>query len=75
MLLEAGISNKIPTKAEQAAVGTLCIGVTMATVTDPTISANLFGLAVGCAAVFFTAIYQVPHLPCRLAACCLQEPT
>ena len=59
--LELLVSNKFPTKSEQAAIVTLCIGVSLATVTDPAVSANLLGLAIGTAAVGFTAIYQVMH--------------
>lgn len=36
----------------------LCIGVTLATVTDKQVSSNLVGLGVGAAAICTTALYQ-----------------
>ena len=59
VVLEIFVSNKFPTKSEQASIATLCIGVALATVTDPSVSANFMGLLIGASAVAFTAIYQV----------------
>ena len=63
VVLEIFISDKWPTKGEQAAIATLCVGVALATVTDPSVSANVIGLMIGASAVGFTAIYQVSWRP------------
>lgn len=42
-----------------ASVGVVCIGVGLATVTDPQISNNLGGLLVGLGSVLATALYQI----------------
>ena len=57
--LEVALSSKWPSKAEQAAIVTLCAGVSLATITDPHLQADAGGLLVGAAAVFFAAVYQV----------------
>ena len=64
--LEVMLSSKWPSKAEQAAIATLCAGVSLATVTDPNLQANVGGLAVGAAAVLFAAVYQA----CPTSAAC-----
>ena len=58
LALDALTSKKYPTRQELAAVAVLCAGVTLATVTDSKVATNLVGLAVGLAAVCFTAVYQ-----------------
>ena len=47
-----------------ASVLVVCLGVGLATVTDPQISSNLGGLAAGFGSVAATALYQV-RPPCR----------
>lgn len=42
-----------------ASVALVCLGVGLATITDPQISSNLAGLAVGFGSVAATAMYQV----------------
>ena len=61
--LEVVLSSKWPSKAEQAAIATLCAGVSLATVTDPNLQANVGGLVIGAAAVLFAAVYQVCSTP------------
>ena len=57
--LEVALNSKWPSKAEQAAIVTLCAGVSLATITDPHLQADVGGLLVGAAAVLFAAVYQV----------------
>ena len=66
MAFELGLNGKWPSKAEQAAIAILCVGVFFATVTDPHLQANLYGLVIGMGAVVFTAVYQVclSYSPC-----------
>lgn len=65
VLLELFVSGKAPTLAEIGAVVVTCLGVTLASVSDPDISTNLVGVAISAAAVCFSALYQV-GLPVRL---------
>lgn len=62
VMIEMLILKKYPSKGEQAAISFLCIGVALATVTDPSVYANVVGLSVGAMAVGFTAVYQVLRL-------------
>lgn len=63
---DAFISKQYPTRKEVGAVLILCVGVALATVTDPQVTTNLLGLLVGVAAVCFTSVYQVRQ-PCFLS--------
>ena len=58
MAFDAFVSKKLPTRTEVAAVVLLCIGVTLATVSDKAVATNIVGLTVGVAAICFTAVYQ-----------------
>ena len=62
LIFDAVISKAYPTKKEIGAVCLLCIGVTLATITDAEVSTNLVGFAVALAAIGFTAVYQVRPL-------------
>lgn len=59
VVIEIFVSSKYPSQGEQWAIGLLCTGVALATVTDPSVSTGFVGLVIGAMAVGFTAIYQV----------------
>ena len=52
-----------------ASVLLVCAGVTVATVTDKVVINNMMGLAVGIAATFVTALYQVRANAACVCAC------
>ncbi|KAK9842031.1 hypothetical protein WJX81_004974 [Elliptochloris bilobata] len=57
--IEAAFYAKRPTRNELLAVFVLCVGVTMATVTDDQVATNPVGLLVALLAVACTAVYQI----------------
>ncbi|KAK9805843.1 hypothetical protein WJX73_006673 [Symbiochloris irregularis] len=59
VVLEIFVSNKYPTAAETCTFVVTCLGVALATVTDPNLSTNTLGLAISATAVCFSALYQV----------------
>ena len=63
LAFDALTTAKYPTRKEVAAVCILCIGVTLATLTDSSVTTNLLGLIVALAAISFTAVYQVHTSP------------
>ena len=63
LVFDAFISKRVPPKHEIAAVGVLCMGVTLATIADGSVSTSLIGLVVAVAAIAFTAVYQVQPCP------------
>ena len=55
-----------------ASVLLVCAGVTVATVTDKVVINNMMGLAVGIAATFVTALYQVrANAACGVVCVCV----
>lgn len=61
LIFDAVTSKTYPTRKEIAAVCILCIGVTLATVADGSVSTNLMGFLIAVAAICTTAVYQVLH--------------
>jgi len=59
LCFEALLMRTYPSKKEMGAVGLLCLGVALSTVTDNNITANLLGMAVAAVAVCCSAIYLV----------------
>ncbi len=59
LLLELFMFRKIPTFLCTCSVILVCIGVTIATVTDPIVVNNSTGLTVGIMATCITALYQI----------------
>lgn len=59
LVFDAVTSKIYPTRKEIAAVCVLCIGVTLATVADGSVSTNLVGFLIAIAAICTTAVYQV----------------
>ena len=59
LALEALIYKKQASPRVMASVALVCLGVGLATITDPQVSKNLAGLAVGFGSVAATAMYQV----------------
>jgi solute carrier family 35 protein E3 len=59
MLLELVVYKKRPSMATVLSVVVLCIGITIATVTDPVVINNGLGLCVGVGATLITALYQI----------------
>jgi len=59
LCFEALLLRTYPTRMEMGAVGLLCLGVALATVTDGDITANLLGMAVAAAAICCSAMYLV----------------
>lgn len=59
LLIEAIWYKKRASARVTAAVSVVCLGVGLATVTDPQISGNLGGLLVGFGSVLATALYQI----------------
>lgn len=59
LALEAAVYGKRASPRVMAAVALVCLGVGLATITDPQISSNLAGLAVGFGSVAATAMYQI----------------
>ncbi|KAK9834834.1 hypothetical protein WJX81_002364 [Elliptochloris bilobata] len=57
--IEAVFYAKRPTRAELAAVAVLCVGVTLATVTDDQVTTNTSGLMAAVAAILCIAVYQI----------------
>jgi len=60
LVFDAVTTSKYPTRKEVGAVCVLCVGVTLATLTDHSVTTNMLGVAVALAAICFTAVYQVP---------------
>jgi solute carrier family 35 protein E3 len=56
---EAAFFGKRSSPRVTASIGVVCIGVGLATVTDPQVGAGVAGLAVGAGAVAATAAYQI----------------
>ena len=75
LVFDAVTSKTYPTRKEIAAVCVLCIGVTLATVADGSVSTNLVGFLIAIAAICTTAVYQVLLTTCQekacFAGCCL----
>jgi predicted ribosomally synthesized peptide with SipW-like signal peptide len=67
LVFDATLTDKYPTRKEVGAVCVLCIGVTLATLTDKSVTTNMLGLAVALAAICFTAVYQVLPSPISIA--------
>lgn len=59
LAIEAVVYGKRASSKVAAAVAVVCLGVGLATVTDPQISSNLMGLLVGFGSVLATALYQI----------------
>jgi len=59
VVMEFFMFGKLPSKMMLASVLVVCAGVTVATVTDKVVINNMLGLAVGVAATFVTALYQI----------------
>eukprot|EP00878_Enallax_costatus_P032950 GHUV01036306.1.p1 GENE.GHUV01036306.1~~GHUV01036306.1.p1 ORF type:complete len:328 (+),score=87.09 GHUV01036306.1:1642-2625(+) len=59
MLLELLFFRVVPPAKVVASVFVVCLGIAIATVTDSKLISNLLGLAVGAAATFVTALYQI----------------
>ncbi|BDA44650.1 Solute carrier family 35 member E3 [Coccomyxa sp. Obi] len=59
IIIEAVWFSKLPSRLELAAVALLCIGVTLATVSDSEVTANLPGLLMSGLAIWTTSIYQI----------------
>lgn len=59
MALELLMFRRVPPPRVVAAVGVVCAGVGLATVTDSKMISNLGGLAVGLAATLVTGLYQI----------------
>ncbi len=59
LVFDAVTSKTYPSRREIAAVSILCIGVTLATVADGSVSTNLVGFLIALAAICTTAVYQV----------------
>ncbi|GAB4823538.1 hypothetical protein N2152v2_010584 [Parachlorella kessleri] len=59
LALEALIYKKQASPRVMASVALVCLGVGLATITDPQVSKNLAGLAVGFGSVAATAMYQI----------------
>ena len=59
LAIEALYYGKRASPRVTASVALVCLGVGLATITDPQISSNLFGLAVGFGSVGATALYQI----------------
>lgn len=57
--LEAAVYGRRASPKVMASVALVCLGVGLATITDPQISSNLAGLAVGFGSVAATAMYQI----------------
>ena len=65
LVFDAVTSKIYPTRKEIAAVCVLCIGVTLATVADGSVSTNLVGFLIAIAAICTTAVYQVLLTTCQ----------
>ncbi|KAK2078119.1 hypothetical protein QBZ16_003987 [Prototheca wickerhamii] len=59
LAIEAVVYKKRASPAVGASVGLVCLGVGLATVTDPQIASNAAGLAAGFGSVAATAMYQI----------------
>jgi len=59
LAIDAVVYRKRASNRVVASVAVVCLGVGLATVTDPEISSNFFGLLVGFGSVAATAMYQI----------------
>ena len=59
LAIDAIVYKKRASGRVMAAVGVVCLGVGLATITDPEISSNFAGLLVGFGSVAATALYQI----------------
>jgi solute carrier family 35 protein E3 len=59
LFLELVLYRKIPSPLTCCSVVLVCLGITIATVTDPIVVKNTSGLFVGVAATGITALYQI----------------
>ena len=59
LAIEAVYYGRRASRNVVASVGLVCLGVGLATITDPQISSNLSGLAAGFGSVAATALYQI----------------
>ncbi len=57
--IEVLASGRYPSSNVFAAVVLVCLGMSLATVTDGTLMPSLAGLSIGLAAVLVTAVYQI----------------
>lgn len=59
LLINAIFYGKHSSNRVVSSIGVVCLGVGLATVSDPEISSNMFGLLVGLGSVIATALYQI----------------
>ena len=59
IIIEMSLFRKYPSRQTLAAVGLVCIGVGLATVTNTDMTTSVLGVAVGLAAILITAVYQI----------------